>query len=113
MFRTLIRCPSCRNDISLEEARTTIPAVPLPEQSTGFKKVSLVYTVCPKCRRTFRVKGERLAASAIVSIVFLLLGSSFFVDSWVPLGLVAATLILQRKIMQALIRAGSGSGPSS
>jgi len=105
MFRTHIRCPHCRNEISLEEARTTIPAIPLPEKSTTFNKVSLVYTVCPKCRRDFRVKGERLAASAILAIVFVLLGAGFFVDSWVPLGLVAATLIFQKKIMQTLIRA--------
>ncbi len=105
MFRTLIRCPSCRNEISLEEARAVIPAVPLPEQSTTFEKASLVYTVCPKCKRDFQVKGERLAASAILSVVFLLLTGSFFVDSWVPLALVAVTLIFQRKIVQTLVRA--------
>ena len=105
MFRTNIRCPHCQNEISLEEARTTTPAIPLPEQSTTFKKVSLVYTICPKCRRDFQVKGERLAACAILALVFLSLGAGFFVDSWVPLGLVAATLLFQKKIMQTLIRA--------
>ena len=105
MFRTLIHCPNCRNEISLEEARTTIPTIPLPEQSTTFKKVSLVYTVCPKCRRDFRIKGERSAATVILVIVLPLLGSSFVLDSWVPLILVAATLIFQKKIVQAIVRA--------
>ncbi|WP_157515217.1 hypothetical protein [Luteimonas abyssi] len=105
MFRTHLRCPHCRSEISLEEARSTIPAIPLPGQSTTLKKVSLVYTVCPKCRRDFQVKGERLAAFVILVVVFLLLGVSFFVDSLIPLALAAATLIFQKKIMQTLIRA--------
>jgi uncharacterized protein YbaR (Trm112 family) len=105
MFRTLICCPNCRNEISLEEARTTIPAVPLPEQSTTFKTASLVYTVCPKCRRDFRVTGERSAALAILVAVFLSLVSGFFLDSWVPLAVVALLLLFQRKITQILIRA--------
>ena len=105
MFRTLICCPNCRNEISLEEARTTIPAVPLPEQSTTFKKASLVYTVCPKCRRDFRVTGERSAALAVLVAVFLSLVSGFFLDSWVPLAVVALLLLFQRKITQILIRA--------
>jgi|SRR5688500_15148366 len=105
MFRTLLRCPSCHNEISLDEARTTIPAIPVPEQSTTFKKVSLVYTVCPKCKRDFRIRGERLAAAALLATVFLLLGSSFFADSWVPLLLVAVTLAFQKKIVQMFVRA--------
>lgn len=105
MFRTLICCPNCSKEISLEEARTTIPAIPLPDQSTTFKKTSLVYTVCPRCRRDFRVTGERSAAFAILVAVFLSLASGFFVDSWVPLAGVAIVLLFQRKIMQILIRA--------
>lgn len=104
MFSTNLRCPYCRNDISLEDARSTIPAIPNPELSTSFKKVSWVYTVCPKCRRDLQVKGERQAATVILCVVFLFLGIGFFVDSWVPVGLVAVTLIFQKKIMQTLIR---------
>ena len=105
MFRTLICCPNCRNEISLEEARTTIPAIQLPEQSTPFKKASLVYTVCPRCQRDFRVTGERSASLAIFVALFLSLASGFFVDSWLPLAVVAIVLLFQRKIMQILIRA--------
>ena len=105
MFKTLLSCPNCRNEISLEEARAFIPAVPLPEQSTTFRKASLVYTVCPKCRRDFRVAGERSAAFVVLGLAFLFLVGGFFMDSWIPLALAASILIFQRKIMQNLIRA--------
>jgi hypothetical protein len=103
MFSTDIRCPNCRNEISLEEARSTIPSIPDPERSTTFKKVSWVYTVCPKCRRDFQVKGEQRAAATILSAVFLLLIGGVIVDSWIPLALAAAVLIFQKKITQTLI----------
>ena len=41
MFKTILECPNCRNEIALEDARTEIP---LSEQSTQYKKVQLVYT---------------------------------------------------------------------
>jgi len=105
MFRTLLTCPNCQRKVSLEEARCVIPTIPLPERSTTFKKAALVYTVCPECRRDIRVTGERTAAIAVLASVFALLAASLAMgDSWVPLALVAATLIGQKKIAQLFIR---------
>jgi len=102
MFRTLLNCPYCLNEIALEDARTEVP---VPEESTWRKKVQWVYTVCPRCRRDFKVSGEKRTAIIVLVVVFSLLTLSFVVDSWLPLASVAAILLLQKKIMQLLIRA--------
>ena len=102
MFRTLLECPHCQRRIALEDARTEIPQ---PELSTRWKTVQLVYTVCPKCGRDFRVSGERRAAVILLAAVLSAFLSANFVDAWWPLGLGGALLVLQKKVVQLLVRA--------
>ena len=102
MLRTLIECPHCKRRIALEEARTEIPQL---ELSTTWKKVQLVYTVCPECRRDFRVAGERRAAAILLAAVLGSFLTAHFVDSWWPFALGGALLLLQKKVVQFLVRA--------
>ncbi|TLX20680.1 hypothetical protein [Thermomonas fusca] len=102
MFRTLLECPHCKWRIALEDARTEIPQ---PELSTTWKKVQLVYTICPECRRDFRVTGERRAAAILLMAVLASLLAANFMDSWWPLVLGSSLLLLQNKVKQLLIRA--------
>jgi uncharacterized protein YbaR (Trm112 family) len=102
MFKTVLQCPNCRNDVSLESARTEIK---LPDQSTGWKKAQLIYTICPRCSRDFRVRGERRASIIILCAFFGVLLVGFFSDSWWPLIIAAAILVLQKRLVQVLVRA--------
>ena len=102
MFKTIVHCPNCRNEIALEDARTELTP---PGQSTWRRTVKLVYTVCPRCRRDFRVQGEKRAALAILVAFFGILAIGFFIHSWWPLVALGTLLLLQKKIMQLLIRA--------
>nr|CEN54960.1 putative integron gene cassette protein [uncultured bacterium]CEN54973.1 putative integron gene cassette protein [uncultured bacterium] len=102
MFQTFLSCPSCKSRITLESARTVVPQ---PELNTFNKSYQLVYTVCPRCGRDFRIIGEKKAAVLVLSGVGIALLSGYFIDSWWPLGVVALLLTFQRKIAQACIRA--------
>ena len=104
MFQTLLHCPNCGNEISLKEARTEVP---IPELSTSNKKVQLVYTICPRCQRDFRVIGERRAAAILLGAFFgiVVCGFVFFKGSLWPLATAGALLLFQNKIVQLLIHA--------
>ncbi|OHE83766.1 MAG: hypothetical protein A2190_03665 [Lysobacterales bacterium RIFOXYA1_FULL_69_10] len=102
MFRTLLECPHCKRRIALEAARSEVSQ---PELSTTWKKVQLVYTVCPECRRDFRVAGERRAAVLLLVVIIGVFVAASFIDSWWPLVLGGTLLLLQKKVAQLLVRA--------
>ena len=102
MFRILLNCPHCMRRIAIEDARTEIPQ---PELNTTWRKFQLVYTVCPECRRGFRVTGERLGAAVLLAAVFAALFSTLFFSSLWPFAVVGVLLVLQKKVMQLFIGA--------
>lgn len=110
MFKTLIRCPHCRERFPIDAAMADVP---LRKPNTFFEQYGWRYTRCPACRRDFDIAGDRLGAGVVLATLYLPFLAYVAAPSWVLVGVAIAllSLALHRKILQAFIRTTARGTP--